>query len=427
MKAQMNIALIMAVSVLTVVGVFSFSLAYQTESVVKGFRERSIIHSINEMEFFKKAVEQSFTYSAYQGIYDLAKNGGFTENNGHTARWIYYGKLESPLPKEKAGLDSFVQDKVSASTAIIHKEYLDKIKVPGLTLPEYAVDSKIDSGMIDVNAESEGSLGFDSPDLKISTQLPLESKVKSKMKKVFDTAYDKFGTNDEIGNGIVQAASDQPAACTIRKERVVCDTGNFNPEKAFGPNDESGCMRDFEAKILSGIDSLRPSSDNDVQVSIDTRFLENKWYFSGACTNTGASDRDDDCCKRKDFGQCPTGYSENGATCERPIQTCTEKLVPNPNYPGETEEFIIEKTCVDDIEVIGRPLVCVDWYTAYYNVECHYDYFARVKSDVSIKDTSVKYPVYDSSEQKSGFRNNNLLFSIETGNKCPNGQFQLGC
>ena len=77
MKAVINVALISAVSVLTVIGVYSFSIAYQSHAVIKGLQERNIIESVNQMKFIEMGMEQAALYSVYQSVYSTSKYGAY--------------------------------------------------------------------------------------------------------------------------------------------------------------------------------------------------------------------------------------------------------------------------------------------------------------------------------------------------------------
>lgn len=457
MKSQVNTAWIAAASVLAVVGVFSFSLAYQAQSVVRGFNERTIVEAMNEMEFFKQALKQSLTYSTYQSMYDVAKNGGWAEGViQEPTRWRYYDDTT------KAPSSPELQIKNTISK--INNEYLSALKIlPEISVPKYEIiNSKFVDNSVEVEAKPDSILKIALTDLKISTSFPIKIKVQSKIKKLFEVGYAKFVVFDSVKESIVQASTSMPTSCTQRMESCVCDTGNdppilsslsgnkcipistFNPQKALPPTNENLCVSDFTSKILQNIDDVRTTDDNDVQVSISTAFLENKWDFSASCTNTGTSNNDNNCCKNwvcpsgyeEDpvnpsqcfrYLPCPSGYTADDGTCTCPNCICVreEAVDVKVKDPETGEEKIVPAVVCKETgpHTVSRketvPKVCAEWYKTYYNVQCSYDYFARVRSDIEIKDNSVQYPVYDARDGKTDFRNIVLKFFIETGNKLP--------
>ncbi len=88
MKSQVNLALAATVGILVVIGVSSLSLVSQSQIVIKNLNERNIVESTNQMEFIKKAIQQSALYSTYQAAYTLSKYGGYDN---------YYGACDSSL------------------------------------------------------------------------------------------------------------------------------------------------------------------------------------------------------------------------------------------------------------------------------------------------------------------------------------------
>ncbi|MBI2542823.1 MAG: hypothetical protein HYW24_01430 [Candidatus Aenigmarchaeota archaeon] len=78
MKGAVEIALVAFVSMLTIVSVFSFNVAYEIDSVVRDQNERIIREGVSQIEFAKRGIEQSLIYSTYQVAYDVLRYGEYS-------------------------------------------------------------------------------------------------------------------------------------------------------------------------------------------------------------------------------------------------------------------------------------------------------------------------------------------------------------
>lgn len=144
MKAAVNVALTAIVGVMVVVGVSSFTLVYKSDAAVKGINERNVMESLAQMEFVKKAIVQSATYSVQQEAYELLKYGGYdaygnecdpSSTSGYPADspyWLVLG--EKCFPSVQSSLDAGMKDgvfeKFAQNLESIRGKFNDKLKLP---------------------------------------------------------------------------------------------------------------------------------------------------------------------------------------------------------------------------------------------------------------------------------------------------------
>lgn len=187
MKAVINVALISAVSVLTIIGIYSFSVAYQSHSVLKGLQERNIVESVNQIEFIKMAKEQAGIYSTYQSAYDISKYGTYkhgTYGISGTCDPSLLTGLPDDIPYwrvfDNACFDSLasppemediIKTQLKQEIPYRFKEYMDAIKTRyDIILPEYTTDATIlnDEEISFTLSFTPQEIKFDSENLDLS-------------------------------------------------------------------------------------------------------------------------------------------------------------------------------------------------------------------------------------------------------------------
>ena len=213
MKAAINLALASAVGVLNVISVFSFSIAYKSHAVVKGFQERNIIESVNQMEFIEMGMDQAILYSVYQAGYDVSKYG--TYKNGEygtfgkcdTASvdpqlpdripkdlpyWRIFGTTcfdTTGFPVIPSEIERDMITQLEKEVPDRFTEYTDAIKIEyDISIPNYESAVQLsDSDTIVTLTADDGEINFDSEKLKLSDTLSgITKTVRLPLKRLID-------------------------------------------------------------------------------------------------------------------------------------------------------------------------------------------------------------------------------------------------
>lgn len=182
MKAQVQLALIVAASTLVAVGVYSFSLAYKVQSIARDVNEGNIIEGINQLELIKMAVNHSAVYSLYQSIYDITRQGGYENLDGveNLDGIPYWYKDEWMIP-EFEGVGNDVNTNVFSRFGAIFQRYLqelnEKIMVALPDIGSYGIVFSLPDSEEDPDFGSAVISG--SSDFKIATEkLELRDKIR---------------------------------------------------------------------------------------------------------------------------------------------------------------------------------------------------------------------------------------------------------
>lgn len=388
MKSQVNAVWIAGAGILAVIGVLSFSLAYQVQSVVRGLHEKNIIETINEVEFTKKALHQSLIYSTYQSAYEILKFGGYTTEGCEPATydnlpyWRTYDNTCAPA-NVKIPLENRIKE--------IFSEYLvalqNKVEKIHIKIPNYEINLILNDRTLDVIATASDRVKFVSENLEIYDSADIVKTVNIAVNGILKIGRENFVDNDPIKN-IIQDSNTEMVSTnydsTLKNcKKIIKESCGLSSVQTKQQILDSNCPKaldKFENKIkskLSEFSSEDPDYDmqlipKNIETSVDkidesTCSLESKpnfeecpcisWVCSGdyqvktgdtreltALGEKTPANPDDSCtqcfslttvpetdamlCQQYSVKTCPTGNSPaNG--------NCIEKSDPQCPFTGE--------------------------------------------------------------------------------------------
>lgn len=282
MKSQVNAVWIAGASMLAIIGVLSFSLAYQVQSVVRGQNERTIIEAINEMEFVKKAIPHAAVYSSYQAAYETLKYGGYStqgctpEKFNNLPYWkvndneCFPNNLDQDLTQDlKKIMSEYLKDL---------KEKASKIKIE---IPEYqSMAVEIKGDQINVQASANEKIKFRIEGLELSDSPNIKTTVKLRIGDLVNKGIEIFRDKNPVKEQIVLAEQSISNACKkISYEKC------FNPfttsiKKTKKELLDATCpnvLVDFEDSIkknILGLNSKFDTKDIDVTLTTDNDLIQ---------------------------------------------------------------------------------------------------------------------------------------------------------
>lgn len=304
MKGQAPAVWIAGASVLAVIGVLSFSLAYQVQSVVRGQNERTVIEALNEIEFIKKAISQATTYSSYQSAYDTLKYGGYMsagcipEKLNDLPYWKTYEESCEPTD-----LNAPFENKLKE----IFGEYMSKIQEQAdkinIKIPSYQISSTVEESGVEVSAESSGKITFESDNQLFSDVLNIRQNIKLPIERLIKFGIEEFVEKDPFTPKI-QAAKDAMASAPLDNSLMKnpgwatpdlndgaltgnCKSTNFKicadpgttPDFTYNLPQKpdlitENCESAFRANIVENVNSLNKNPEYHIQpidASIETK------------------------------------------------------------------------------------------------------------------------------------------------------------
>lgn len=291
MKSQVNAVWLAGGSVLAIIGVLSFSLAYQVHSVVRGLHERNSIEAINEMEFVKKALHQSLIYSTYQSVYETLKYGGYptegcdpkTSGDGIP----YLRTKDSTCPPEI--LDETIEKGLQSKFGEYIITLRAKSNIIDIQIPDYkSVTAKIIENQVDVQASTDEKLKFTSENIEISDSPNVKATLKLRISDLVSKAIKYFVLDDPVKKQI-ESAETQLSNIQVNKPLSSGKlTGNCKSTKfeaCFPPDIKytypskfsmlpENCEKNFVTTIVNNTNNL----DLDSEVSLKTSANSIKSY-----------------------------------------------------------------------------------------------------------------------------------------------------
>ncbi len=206
MKSQVNVAWIAGASFLAVIGVLSFSLAYQVQSVVRGLHERSTIEAINEMEFVKKAIPQAAIYSTNQAGYETLKYGGYSSSGCDPQK---FDDLPYWRTFEKTCAPDDIKSPIENRMKELFTEYLSEIQAQvkkiNIRIPTYKIALTVSENNIEISALADDELEFESEKQKISDKSDVQKEIKLPLKRLIDFGIAEFIDKDPFPSEIEDA------------------------------------------------------------------------------------------------------------------------------------------------------------------------------------------------------------------------------
>ncbi len=293
MKSQVNAVWIAGASILAIIGVLSFSLAYQVHSVVRGLHERTIIEAINEMEFVKKASQQSLVYSVYQGTYEVLKFGDYTTEGCDIEK---FDNLPYWRTNEKTCAPTSIKTPLRNKVEKIFVEYLTELKETAqkinIKIPEYSVELIINDDYIDAIATTNERLNFKIENLEVSDSGDIAKTVNVAVNRLLEIGKKHFIDKDPVKEQLELSESQ------LSEIPVIQDLGNgeltgnckstsfeicLNPDAEYIYPSKAdmlpeACEKRFVKEIVSSINNLNLDSsislktkENLIKSSVDTK------------------------------------------------------------------------------------------------------------------------------------------------------------
>ncbi|MBI2547565.1 MAG: hypothetical protein HYW23_03915 [Candidatus Aenigmarchaeota archaeon] len=290
MKANVAlVALVSIASVLTIVGVFSFSIAYQTDTVERSIKERGMIEVINQVEFIKAALHHAVDYSVYQSAYELSKYGGYDSCTVPDA-----GGFKTDLPywriRDACSTDQF-KDKLSKRVNELYQLYLSAInkKLVGgnFQIPDYSPPQiNVLENSLDILAQAKDKINFKSSDTGLSDNGDIKESVRIELGKLLSTGDQLFVQRDAVGDKINGAESSMSGSCRSTYQDV-CGSAYA---VAIPPSQE--CVSQFASNVKSSIKTLETEtqdlkltfSDDDIKAKYATPIKKDPAIAIGTCS-----------------------------------------------------------------------------------------------------------------------------------------------
>ncbi|MEM5797259.1 MAG: hypothetical protein QXD72_01175 [Candidatus Aenigmatarchaeota archaeon] len=378
MKSQVNTALIAAASILTVIGVFSFSIAYQSETVVRSVKERTVINTINQIEFLKRALHKAVDYSVYQAAYEISKYGGYSGNCdpakiGDIPFWRV-GNIVCFPGNFYNLLNEKISDKLNSYIDSLDFKLDDRFHIP----ISGTVQANVSENYINTSFTTQDKITFRSELAEISDSGNIRENTSIKLGKILNIAKEKFVNSDVIQASVVEADSSMSNVDIngVEKDCKQINIGdvcveNFphTPQSVISIL-EQRCGNQieniFRNRVFSQIES-KEFDNSDARLEIDVNSYVG--YLSGSCSGD---------------------LVENHPSCSCISLTCTEEECP----PNSTPCIIC--TCDRHSDI-------------YQNTVCSYNYDATVTAFVKIS-SKERYPIYDENERSVNMRNLELRF-----------------
>ncbi len=362
MKGMLNVALISAISLLTIIGTLSFSLAYKSNAVVKGIQERNIKESVNQFKILEKGLEQSASYSAYQAFYNTLKHGTYrNDGNGVAGKCntdsiqkfptnLPYLKIYDSICDEiPAGIENRIIKQVEKEQIQVFTEYISSIKENyKIDIPRYASKIiSIDNEHISFNLDSNEKLTFENANMKVSDNFVISKIEKLPLKRLIDTV-SKFLEKDYVKDAIV---SSEKSMSNVKLDAAKIKKSEWNNANKLNDGELGGTCKNTEFKIcvdpsiVKNFDYVYPKKADFLTQECENVFrlktIQNTNSISinvpgstlSVETNQNMIDSNVD---TTDESTCATSYQGDSASCD-----CI-KLVCGVNSPvivGDEKRF----------------------------------------------------------------------------------------
>ncbi|MBU5537456.1 MAG: hypothetical protein KQA38_02745 [Candidatus Aenigmarchaeota archaeon] len=412
MKSQVNTALIAAASILTVIGVFSFSIAYQSETVVRSVKERTVINTINQIEFLKRALHKAVDYSVYQAAYEISKYGGYSGNCDPA-------KIDN-IPFWRVGnvvcfpgnfynlLNEKISDKLNSYIDSLDFKLDDRFHIP----ISGTVQANVSENYINTSFTTQDKITFRSELAEISDSGNIRENTSIKLGKILNIAKEKFVNSDVMQVSVVEADSSMNNVdingvekdCKQINIGDVCEWNFPHTPQSVISILEQRCGNQiediFRDRVFSQIES-REFDNSDARLEIDVNSYVG--YLSGSCSGTRTGTTSCGCA----FSVC-SSYG------------CPWDPLPPPcgSWTYIRNENVCVSPRIEDGRIIGecsrRAAECTSWlcgryFDIYQNTVCSYNYDATVTAFVKIS-SKERYPIYDENERSVNMRNLELRF-----------------
>lgn len=371
MKSVADIALVAAAGLITIIGVYSFGVGYQLQTLGRDATDRSVIESINQMEFAKTAIDHSIIYSTDQGVYDTL-NGKYDIqgcNPQRAADNIPFWRTD-----EKTCTPSNFETSISSNTQLVFNEYYAPLKAISskikIILPSYQLKFSTASFTVQADADKQLEFKTDTIDIKDVGDRKYDSGILAN--DYIDTAKEKFINQDPIKESVVSAYNTQTADC-----RQLSHTETFNgctPVSGLLISKQNlldqqcpNVLNKFSTTIVNNVNDLS-NSLNAEKVNVNVQTIKD-------FVKTTVDTNDESTCHVS--SSCPCA------------ETRTNRIVEECGTPE------IPKQCVSYEEE------CIRYETISVQT-CSYNYKAGADALASISNKfSNKVPVYDSLEGKT--------------------------
>ncbi len=366
MKAAVNTALVASASVLAFIGVFSLGLVQQSEIILKDLNERSVMESINQMEFAKMAVRQSAIYSTHQSVYETIKYGYYSttgcdaDSFGGIPYWRTFDSECPPIALE-TDLTENLQQRFDSYLMSL-KLQVEKI---GITIPHIKIQVRsIADNEIILQPASTEKIRLTGRNVEINDFPDLRENVKMGISDIIQFAMQKFVLVDSLLMEIDKAEDQMPKEC---KEITVtrCIAPPVETKKDLLNQQCPNALGKYENLIRENVAGLDSSLDS---ASMDTKL-----------TITGIKSKVD------------TEPGDEPSTC---TVTSAEDVRCGCKRSGQ--------------------FGCLEYYPKYTKT-CTYDYSASMNTLVNIVNKIKAYTVYDALVRTTDSRNLELNFYVASG------------
>ena len=416
--ATMFAVLIVMIAIgITVTGLLTNTFFQTNMNYVEVLKERLLISALNQLSLAKISVTHALRYALFQACYEKAKNGfcdGLCYENG-LKYWRNYSSTKMPT------LNNIIHLIGNRSTEIFN-EYANELsarfssidgrKMIIPTLNKFSNELKIDKDdkFIQLNVSTSKKirkyvgLVADSKESYIEQNFNFSIKDFIPIIKMFSFGR-KIAENDFVGESVVQAIRELPSDCKTQEKKFCEDEDNPCPNCKFLDIDIEKCKEDFEEKFLENMDNRLKSIREDAKsYDIKINYKVNNFYFliNGNCRNLGCEEDESCGCKREECSCTCLQYNEVDGDCECLKWNLEDCTCLEYNIEG-CECFSSEKICE-----------CEEYYES-NTMSCRYNWKVAADILINISTDYVKYPVYDSNEKTTKFRNLMLLFNVKSG------------
>jgi hypothetical protein len=366
-STALMILLVVALSVITALGMYFSVIASNLENIRRSIIERGIVAEINEVEFLKQNLHQALDYSFYQSKYEVAGLGGYTKladapigTHNNLPYWRVYDKSHFP-PYQESLSDRILEIYNMYSDSITTE--ISKPVVSKLTVEKAASNSDYAS----VTAFSDKPIKLEKPNLTIEEDGTINEIIQTNIFNQFDVGKNNFVDRDSILQTVSDAIKDAKLEgvgsltyhCTRypTDEEVFEDTNNMP-------------IGDAENRIKNLIKDKIADLEKNLNVVYESKFDIHLIF-----TDADIKSKVETTCK---------GFTGDSDPCK--------------------------KCCCDEL---GNDWNCGTWYRK----DCKFHYFGATRVLVDITDKTKTYAVYDEEIGTNDLRNIQLKFYVLSGNK----------
>jgi len=227
--APIAVALIALIAIIAIEGVIVTNFIFRIESVVRTIREGDIIIAINKIEFAKKALKSSVSFSFYEAAFTVLKMGGFCKEPSVCLIpqevpslkcmpwWRIYDKTYSPDPPDQSikiflsyleNRTSYIFDRYSKSFEVSTPRYYPQ--------PPGSVTVEELNGGVRINISSEdkgGTMSLAGEFFEITDNANFADDVTISTTKIYRLGKERFIDVDSIKNAFIEADKRMPNSC----------------------------------------------------------------------------------------------------------------------------------------------------------------------------------------------------------------------